>query len=259
MIDRNPRWYITEPGYDGTDYSTPIDPAVSTPEPAPVVVPPPAAAPAPDPTLPVAQPAPQPPRPVPQRAPTSLPVPVIDTEPRYSAADYAGAARALLPRGRAWAAEPGSTQAQVLAAIGAFFARIDAAFSAVLNGSQPGSPTAMLPEWEATLGLPNPFLGANPSIEQRLDQVRGRFVNTGGQSRQRFIDYAAALGFTISITTYAPFRAGLSSVGNSVGGPEWSFVWGIKVEATNGALPIEALLDELEAVKPAESSIFLIK
>ena len=44
-----------------------------------------------------------------------------------------------------------------------------------------------------------------------------------------------------------------------MGGPEWSFVWGIKVEATNGALPIEALLDELEAVKPAESSIFLIK
>lgn len=196
--------------------------------------------------------------PTPRRAPTDLPVPVVPGVPRHAPADYAEAARALLPRGRAWSDDPDSVQAKVLAAIGAVFSRSDAALNGLLAGSVPGQPTPMLPEWEAALGLPDPCAGEAPSIAQRLDQVRGRFVGAGGQSREHIADFAAALGFTIAITNFAPFRAGRSTVGNPVAGDEWSFVWGVRVTATTGALPVDVLMCELQAIKPAETTLILL-
>ncbi|RSU46352.1 putative phage tail protein [Sphingomonas sp. S-NIH.Pt15_0812] len=240
-----------DPGYDG-------EPVLNPPETGPAPISSPAPPQAAEPTryaggiyIPAAPPTPR-------AAPTHLPVPVVTRPPRYRAGDYATAARALLPRGRAWSTDPDSVQGRVLAAIGEGFARSDAAATTLLAGTLPGAETAMLPEWEATLGLPDPALGDAPTIAQRLDQVRGRFVGIGGQSRGAIIAFAAALGFTIRITNFAPFRAGLSTVGNPVASDAWSFVWGVTVTATTGALPIAALMRELDAIKPAETTVILL-
>jgi uncharacterized protein YmfQ (DUF2313 family) len=167
------------------------------------------------------------PPPTPTFALTRLPVPVVTVTPRYSASDYAGAAFALLPRGRVWRAEPGGVQAGVLAALGAGLARVDAAGSVLL--ALPGQPTPLLPEWEATLGLPDPCAGSAPTIAQRASQVGARLATAGSQSRDFYISFAAALGFQITIETFAPFRAGHSRAGSRVSGAGWQFVWAVHI------------------------------
>lgn len=139
-----------------------------------------------------------------------------------------------------WPQEVDTVQGEVLAAIGKMFERTDGAATTLLAGTVPGALTEMLPEWEATLNLPDPCAGATPTIPQRLDQVRGRFVGAGGQSRQHFIDFAAALGFEIAIT-------------NGV-----AFTWEVTIVSNSGALPDDVLQCELEAIQPAEGTLVFL-
>jgi uncharacterized protein YmfQ (DUF2313 family) len=246
--------FETDPGYGGDPVYTPQEPGAPPATSIPV-----SPAPAPTPTQDIFAPAPVAvPVPVPRHAPTNLPVPTLVPAPRFAVTDYSAAARALMPRGLAWPTDPDTEQSRTLSAIAATFERSDGNANALLSGSLPGQATPLLPEWEATLGLPDPCAGENPTLEQRLNQVRGRFVGAGGQSRQRFIDFAAALGFKIKITNYAPFRAGLSTVGNPLASDAWSFVWGVTIVETTGALPVDALICELEAIKPAETTLILL-
>ena len=47
----------------------------------------------------------------------------------------------------------------------------------------------------------------------------------GGQSRQYYIDVAWAVGFTITITEFEPFRVGSGRAGDYLAGEEWLFYW----------------------------------
>lgn len=252
--------FNSEPDYSGGQIATAQEPGA----PSAVVTPSPAPTPAPQPTRPQSAAGPvtavaMPPVPVPQRARTTLPVPVVEGIARYAAGDYAAAARALLPPGRAWSDDPAGVLARLLAGLAKAFERSDAALNGVLAGSLPGTLTALLPEWEAALGLPDPCLGGMPTIAQRLDQVRGRFVGVGGQSRRRYTDFAAALGFTIEVVVYKPGQANLpSGSGLAADSPGWMFVWGVRVLATTGALPTDVLMCELELLKPAETTVILL-
>lgn len=258
MLPREGLYYFgTEPGDDGSPSYTPIPPNHTTPPAAIPVDPTPPGAAVPPSILIVAAPAPPPP-PVPRSATTRLPVPVVDPAPRYAISDYATAARALLPRGRAWPDDPQGGQSMLLNGLATAFYRSDAQAGALLAGSLPGNPTSLLPEWEAALGLPDPCIGPTPTIAQRLNQVRGRLVGAGGQSRARYVLYASALGFEITITNYAPFRTGRSAVGQPLASDRWTFVWGVTIVATTGALSADVLRCELEAVKPAETTIIFL-
>lgn len=177
---------------------------------------------------------------------------------RYTAADYAGAARALLPRGRVWPTDADSVQTQLLAALGKTFERSDAAASVLLDGSLPGNDADLLDAWEASLGLPDPCAGPDPTDQQRGNQIRARFIAGGGQSRERYVEYAATLGFTIVIENFAPFRTGRSTVGNPLASDAWTFVWGVRVLANATDLSLDVLICELETIKPAETTIILL-
>jgi len=176
----------------------------------------------------------------------------------YSADDYAGALRALLPPGRVWRAEPGSVQAQVLGALAQTPARLDEAASQLLALSRPGDNPDLLVEWEESLGLPDPCAGPAPTISERAHQVRARFGGGGGQSAAFFIAYAAALGFTITITTFAAFRADVGTVESPVFEDDWNFAWGVTVTANTSGLSNDVLACEFEALKPAQTYVFLI-
>lgn len=158
----------------------------------------------------------------------------------YPASSYAAAERALMPVGRVWPNDPGTVQSAVLAALANEFETSDAAARALLVDSFPATAVDLLPEWEESLGLPDPCAGPNPTLQQRQAQVLARFTGGGGQSAQRFIDYAEALGFQIEITTYAPFRAGRSRAGQPVGGSDWSHAWRVTVIARNGGADFAA-------------------
>ncbi|MGC0155789.1 putative phage tail protein, partial [Chromobacterium vaccinii] len=58
-------------------------------------------------------------------------------------------------------------------------------------------------------------------------QVVAQLTAVGGQSAAYFVQVAARLGYTISITNFAPFRMGQSAMGGQLGGPEWAHTWAV--------------------------------
>ena len=89
----------------------------------------------------------------------------------------------------------------------------------------------MLPEWEETLGLPSACTGNLGNLQQRQQAVCVKFTARGGQSKAYFISLAETLGYEITITEFAPFRAGINRAGDPVYGEGWAHVWQITAQA----------------------------
>src|SRR5579883_2631705 len=115
--------------------------------------------------------------------------------PLLLAADFLAALQALMPRGRVWPQDPDATETAVLSGLAKAYERQTARANALLVDAFPATTFELLPEWEETLGLPDPCIGDSPTIEQRVGQVVARFAQAGGQSVAFFTAYAEALGF----------------------------------------------------------------
>jgi uncharacterized protein YmfQ (DUF2313 family) len=151
--------------------------------------------------------------------------------PIYSSADYLGALQSLLPPGRAWPRELSSILARSMAGLAPVYARNHARAANLLTDAFPATTVELLPEWESTLGLPDSTLGMADTTQGRRAQVVARLTAIGGQSSAYYTQLAAKLGFSISITNYAPFRCGQSRAGQPVGGVEWFFTWSVNASA----------------------------
>lgn len=160
----------------------------------------------------------------------------MPSAPVYSVADYLGALQKLLPQGRAWNNEPTSVQAMVEAGLVAATQRVNVSDAQLLVDAFPSTTNFLLPEWEAALGLPDPCAGEAPTISARQGQVLARFTDTGGQSAARFIALAAQLGYTVTTTMFAPFRAGQSHAGDPLGGPYSFFTWQVNAPLQTSTL-----------------------
>lgn len=144
--------------------------------------------------------------------------------PSYSAADYLRVLQPHLPRGRVWPRDPDATQAKVLSGFTPCFAVLTARANNLLIDAFPPSTFELLPEWESTLGLPDPCAGPAPTTQQRVAQVVARLVAGGGQSIAYYTAVAAALGYPITVTQFAPSRFG-RPFGMPFGGIAWAFTW----------------------------------
>lgn len=151
----------------------------------------------------------------------------------YSANDYAGALQALMPSGRAWPRTSTAVQTAVLRALGHSFRRSDDDAQRLLSGAFPATATVMLSEWEGTLGLPdNCAISEIVGISDRQRAVVSKLISTGGLNRGYYIQVAAALGYTISITQFRPAMSGMSVCGDALNGDEWPFTWRINAPET---------------------------
>jgi uncharacterized protein YmfQ (DUF2313 family) len=149
-------------------------------------------------------------------------------DPLFSDADYTRALANLLPPGRAWSREPDSVQMQALGCYAQTFRRSSDSAVDLLNDGFPASSINLLPEWEATLGLPDPCAGVAPTLQARRAQVVARFASAGGQSVSDFETYAAGLGYAIKVKQYSPFRVGQNAMGQQLGGVDWLNTWAIE-------------------------------
>lgn len=147
--------------------------------------------------------------------------------PTYSSDDFARALHALFPRGRVWPRDSDTIQSQAISSLAAIYARNASRAAALLVDSFPASTLELLPEWESTLGLPDPCAGESPTVQQRRNQVVARFANSGGQSAAYYTNFALNLGYTVTVRNFAPFRCGQSRAGDSLGGVEWFYTWAI--------------------------------
>jgi uncharacterized protein YmfQ (DUF2313 family) len=149
-----------------------------------------------------------------------------------SAAAYARQLKALLPPGPVWNLEADSTLSKLLLGIGEELARVEGRGLAVLDESDPRTALETLEDWERVYGLPDGCLLTVPdAIGERQALVTQKAVALGGQSRQFFIDLAATLGYTVTITEFHPLRAGFRA-GDRCYGLAWAYAWQVNVPMT---------------------------
>jgi uncharacterized protein YmfQ (DUF2313 family) len=161
--------------------------------------------------------------------------------------DYAEALSELRPRGPAWPRDPQSDQMLVIHGMGGVWG-IDvsgAADKLLVTESFPPSSIDMLPDWEASFGLPDKCVAEPLTIDDRHRALVQRMTTEGGASRAFFINLAAQIGYTISIVEYSPFQCGISMVGDTrgifnpdtpdeyrwqLGPPELRYYWTVHVD-----------------------------
>jgi len=151
--------------------------------------------------------------------------------PVYSALDYLWQTQRLLPRGRVWHRGWGTAQAQYLLTLMPTWARLNQRAADLVVDAFPCSTTELLPEWEQSLGLPDPCTGPLSTLQERQAAVCAKFSARGGQSIAYYTALAASLGFSITITQYAPFRVGVNRAGDHLRGRAWAFAWTITAPA----------------------------
>lgn len=183
--------------------------------------------------------------------------------PTFSALDYLWQFQRLLPRGRVWHRGWGMIQDAHILTLMPTWSRLSARANDLLVDAFPCTTTDLLPEWEATLGLPDPCTGPLDTIQERVAAVCTKFSARGGQSVAYFIAVAESLGYeNVTIDEFPPtsptvdgpvhqwrvniytdtttiwFRAGVSTAGDPLAR------WGSNIlECT------------LETLKPAHTTI----
>lgn len=147
--------------------------------------------------------------------------------------DYAQLLKNLLPSGLAFIREPGTNLEQLLLGLAVEFSRTEERADQLAIEVNPLGSIELLPDWERATGLPDKCSGElETTIQGRRNAVIAKLSSTGGQSRQYFIDVAAALGYTITITEFNPFRVGISAVGDALTNGPWQYAWQINAPET---------------------------
>jgi len=172
----------------------------------------------------------------------------------YSVANYASAFQALLPLGRAWPRAAGTLQADVCAALVPTYYRNDEAACGLVQDAFPSTSVYLLPEWESSLGLPDPCAGEAPTIAAREAQVVARLCAGGSPSADFFISYAATLGYGITISTFTPWRFG-DTFETPLYNDDWAFTWRVYVNSPSVTSVPEILVCEFNNLKPAHTYV----
>jgi len=139
--------------------------------------------------------------------------------------DYRQQLMALLPPSDVLDISDGSQLWSLLDAMSAELARVDGRVDDLLRELDPRSASELLNDWETELGLPSACAPLAISLGERRDAAHAKLTERGGQSRQYFIDQAAKLGFTITITEFRPFVAGSLTADVISNGSDWIHTW----------------------------------
>ena len=145
-----------------------------------------------------------------------------------TATDYLAQLQALLPQGPAWPREADAALTQLLAAWADELARVDGRAADLVEESDPRTTAELLADWERVAGLPDACVAAlagTQTTTQRRAALVGKLTTIGGQSAAYYIALAASLGYTITVTEFAPFQAGHSAAGDPLSNDEWMFAW----------------------------------
>lgn len=141
-----------------------------------------------------------------------------------TAADYLAQEQALLPQGAAWPRDSDATLTKLLNAFADELARIDGRALTLIEEADPRTTNELLGDWERVAGLPDTCVAATLSTAQRIAALVTKLTTLGGQTRDYYIALAAKLGYTITITEFAPYTVA-SPVNAAIYGELWRFAW----------------------------------
>jgi uncharacterized protein YmfQ (DUF2313 family) len=186
-----------------------------------------------------------------------------DQHVRRSGPDYLRPFLALLPLGIAWPRKPDSVLVRTCRGLSNIWGFVDGRAADLLEReSDPRKTIELLPDWEASWGLPDPCFPSATTIGERQRMLVMVMTMLGGQSRAFFKWVADWIGAVIhmeqwtdtlgnvhnsSFHEWAPFMAGVSHVGETrmafdksgfyrweIGPPEMRFYW--TIEPANAAV-----------------------
>jgi uncharacterized protein YmfQ (DUF2313 family) len=141
---------------------------------------------------------------------------VVDIHVRRSGDDYGDAFLSLLPQGQAWPKHPGTTLDLACRGLAEYWGFVDSRAADLLEQeSDPRITLELLPDWERNWGLPDPCYQAPQTIGERQLALVMRMTMMGGASREFFIEVAAQLGYTITISEFRVFVVGLDRCGDN--------------------------------------------
>lgn len=142
------------------------------------------------------------------------------------AAEYKEQLKLLLPPGQAFPREPGTNIDALLDGLSIELARVDTHGTRLVPEANPLTTSDLLADWERAVGLPDKCAETlDDTLQGRRNALVAKLSSTGGQSPAYFIGIAKALGYTISIEEFRPFRAGRSSAGDALTNGDWAFTW----------------------------------
>jgi uncharacterized protein YmfQ (DUF2313 family) len=147
-----------------------------------------------------------------------------------AASAYARQLKALLPRGLLWSAPADGVLDRMLRGFSDELVRVDARGDDLIREADPRTTNQLLVDFERVLGLPDSCVSDNQSVAERRLAVVAKITNLGGQSRQFFIDVAAAAGYTVTLTEFRPLICEMDCE-SPVCDDDWAFAWQV-----NGAL-----------------------
>lgn len=123
---------------------------------------------------------------------------------------------------------------------------------ATLDGITPTGDLSLLPDWERVYGLPDPALGPNQSIEQRLSLLDERINETGRLDRDEFLFVALNLGFSVSLTEFHPYQVD-TPIGQPLYSDDWMFVWRLNAPEVTPGVNNALLESVLRRISPAHT------
>jgi uncharacterized protein YmfQ (DUF2313 family) len=149
-------------------------------------------------------------------------------------ADFLRAIQGLLPPGPAWPRDDDAVLTQVVQGVNdAVYAHHRATLVLSEVEADPHFTTDLLPDWENDYGLPDPCTPLNATLEQRRLALLAKMRARGGQSPAYFISVADALGYTITIQRFFPFRVSAGRIGDPLYGQGWIFAWRVHAPTTS--------------------------
>lgn len=141
------------------------------------------------------------------------------------------ALRKMLPQGIAWTREADTNMARLLTAIADEMANIEMRAVELLDEADPRTAVEGLPDWERITGFPDECVGELITLASRRRAVLARLGQIGGQSPQFFVDLAAVLGFTVTVTEFPIALCGIAECGDAMNGTPWIHWWQIDAPA----------------------------
>src|SRR3954471_1798438 len=141
-----------------------------------------------------------------------------DRHIRRTGSDYRDAFLQLLPQGAAWPKHAiDGVLWGVVEGLSNYWGFVDSRAADLLETeSDPRLTMELLTDWERNWGLPDPCLKFPPtSLDERHAALLALMTMIGAQTRDFYRKMAAAFGYNITITEYAPYMTGVSHVGDT--------------------------------------------
>lgn len=134
--------------------------------------------------------------------------------------------REAYPHGPAWNESLDSRTADILSTIALAVVDVELQKLRFVAEADPSRTSQLLPEWETSLGLPDPCLGQGADEAARRSAILTKLAGQQGFSTPEILALLSGLGYTVTLQHFDPWTATFGA-GELMYGEAWVWVLGV--------------------------------